>query len=215
MAVEKPAFSQRGPTLPAKPLPLRCRCGHVRGVAHKTGPAGGLRFLCYCADCQAFAGFLERPDALDAAGGTDIFHMPAGRVRLTAGAEALRALRLSDKGVIRWYSACCRTPVANSAAPHFPVLGIIHSFMDHEADGRSRDMALGPPLCRIFEQSATAPLPPTPTAPTFGIFARRIALVLGWQLRGLGRPSPFFDTHTGAPIATPRVLTAAERQPKA
>jgi hypothetical protein len=36
-------------------------------------------------DCQAFARFLERADGLDPAGGTDIFQMPPGRAKLTAG----------------------------------------------------------------------------------------------------------------------------------
>jgi hypothetical protein len=80
--------------------------------------------------------------------------MPPGRVDLTTGTDALRCLSLSSK-VLRWYSDCCRTPIANTPArPGFPVIGMIHSFMDHEADGRSRDVVLGPPLCRIYESSA-------------------------------------------------------------
>ena len=61
-------------------LPLRCRCGRMRGVAIDVSPSTGLRFVCYCKDCQAFAHFLERADVLDPAGGTDIFQMPPGRV---------------------------------------------------------------------------------------------------------------------------------------
>src|ERR1700733_16290373 len=126
-------------------LPLRCRCGHVRGVARGISPSAGFRFICYCMDCQAFARFLDRADVLDGAGGTDIVQMPPGRVTLTAGADALRCLCLSNRGVLRWYADCCRTPIANTAArPGFPVLGVIHSFMDqdfldHLADGPTRD----------------------------------------------------------------------------
>jgi hypothetical protein len=187
----------------------------VRGAAHEVTQSAGFRFICYCTDCQAFARFLERPDVLDAAGGTDIFQMPPGRVRLTAGAEALRCLRLSDKGVLRWYSECCRTPIANSAAsPSFPILAIIHSFMDHEGDHRSRNDALGPPLCRIFERSALGPLPPNaPPPPSFRIFARRTRLMVSWWLRGLARPSPIFDERTGAPRATPHALTPSGGSP--
>jgi len=39
---------------------------------------------------------------LDRAGGTDIFQMPTGRLKLTAGTEAVRCLRLSGKGILRW-----------------------------------------------------------------------------------------------------------------
>jgi hypothetical protein len=189
-------------------LPLRCRCGHVRGTASEVSSSAGLRFVCYCTDCQAFARFLERPDVLDAAGGTDIFQMAAGRVTLTAGADALRCITFSGK-VLRWYAGCCRTPIANTAASaRFPVVALIHSFMDREAAGYSRDELLGPPLCRLFEHSATGPLPPdAPPPPSFGVFVRRGARILGWWMRGLGRPHPFFDAATNAPLAAPRVLT--------
>jgi hypothetical protein len=158
---------------------------------------------------RAFARFLERPDVLDAAGGTDIFQMPTGRVKLNAGTDAVRCLRLSSK-VFRWYTDCCRTPIGNTAGPRFPVVGLIHSFMSHEADGRSRDEALGPPLCRIYERSALGPLPPNaPAPPSLSIFALRASRILGWWLRGLGRPTPFFDDN--APLSVPRVLTPRER----
>src|SRR5690348_8261364 len=162
-------------------IPLRCRCGHVHGVASEVAPNTGFRFVCYCGDCQAFARFLERPDVLDLSGGTDIFQMPIGRVKLTAGAG-------------------------------FPVVGLIHSFMNPEADGRSRDEVLGAPLGRIYERSATGPLPadaPPPFALAF--FPRRAATLLGWWLRGLGRPNPFFDERTKAPLSMPRAFTPEER----
>ena len=193
-------------------VPLHCRCGRVRGVASDLAPSTGFRFVCYCKDCQAFARFLDRADVLDAAGGTDIVHIPPARVKLTEGADALRCLRLSGT-VLRWYTDCCRTPVANTAAgPRFPISGMIHSFMDHRAGGLSRDEVLGPPLCRIFERSASGPLPPdAPPPPSFGVFARRGAKVLTWWARGLARPTPFFDDRTKAPRAVPRELTSSER----
>ncbi len=193
-------------------LPLRCRCGRIRGIASNVSPSSGLRFVCYCGDCQAFARFLDRPDVLDAAGGTDIFHMPPARLKFTAGAGGLRCLKISGK-VLRWYSECCRTPIANTpAAPGFPVIGVIHCFMDHEATGRSPDEALGPKLCRIHEGSATGPLPlNAPPPPSARLFARRVATLLGWWISGLGRPTPFFDEQTKAPLIPPRPLTPAER----
>jgi hypothetical protein len=184
----------------------------MRGVASGVSPSSGFRFVCYCKDCQAFARFLERTDVLDAAGGTDIFHMPPGRVKITAGTDAMRCLSLSDK-VLRWYTDCCRTPIANTAAgPRFPVIGVVHSFMDHEADDRSRDEALGTPLCRLYERSAVGPLPPNaPGPPSLGAYAGHVSKILGWWVRGLNQPTPFFDDRTKAPRAVPRVLTRSER----
>jgi hypothetical protein len=192
-----------------KDLPLRCLCGHVRGAANEVAPYAGFRFVCYCQDCQAFARFLERPDVLDTAGGTDIFQMPPGRVKLTAGTDAVRCLHFSSK-IFRWYADCCRTPIGNTAGPHFPVVGLIHSFMD--ADGHSRDEVLGAPLCRIYERSAVGPLPPNaPAPPSRGLIALRASRLFGWWLRGIGRPTPFFDGHTSAPLSAPRVLSPSER----
>jgi hypothetical protein len=185
-------------------IPLRCRCGHVRGVAKNVAPNEGFRFICYCGDCQAFARFLGRADVLDCAGGTDIFQMPIGRVKLTAGLDAVRCLKLSDK-VFRWYTECCKTPIGNSAGARFPIIGLIHSFMNH--DGQPREVALGAPLCRIFARSATAPLPPdAPPPPSAGLYFSRLPKLLSWWMRGLGKPNPFFDGETSAPISEARVL---------
>jgi hypothetical protein len=79
-------------------VPLRCQCARVRGVATAVSPSSGFRFVCYCKDCQAFVRFLDRADALDPAGGTDIFHMPPGRVKLTAGTDAMRCLSPLEQG---------------------------------------------------------------------------------------------------------------------
>ena len=195
-------------------LPLRCGCARVRGVAREVAPSAGFRLVCYCKDCQAFARYLQLSDVLDAAGGTDIFQMPPGRVEITDGAEALRCLRLrAGSKVLRWSADCCKTPIANTAASvRFPVVGLIHSFMDFAASGRSPDKAFGPPLCRIYERSAVGPLPPdAPPPSSVGMFARRAAKLFGWWTRGLGRPNPFFDASTGAPLSAPRLLTPDER----
>jgi hypothetical protein len=175
----------------------------VRGTASSVAARSGFRFVCYCTDCQKFARFLGRDDVLDSAGGTDIFQMPIGRVKLTAGTDKIRCLQYSKK-VFRWYADCCHTPIGNTAGPRFPVIGLIHSFMDHGADGRSRDDALGAKLCRIYERSATAPLPPDAPPPlSLGFFPKRAATLLSWWWRGLARPNPFFDDRTGAPISSP------------
>jgi Family of unknown function (DUF6151) len=193
-------------------LPLRCRCGHLRGIANALSPSAGFRFVCYCTDCQALARFLDRAEILDSAGGTDIFQMPPGRMQLTAGVNVLRCLRFGNSGVFRWYTDCCRTPIANTAGPRFPIIGVIYSFMDHAADGRSRNVVLGPPLCRIFERSATGPLPASaPPSPSFRVYGRRASMLLRWWVRGLARPNPFFDDGAGVPLFAPRIITPAER----
>ena len=150
-------------------------------------PSDGFRFLCYCKDCQAFARFLDRPDVLDPAGGTDIFQMPPGHLKLTAGTDALRCLRLSDRGVLRWYTDCCRTPIANGAGAGFPIISMIHSFVDHDAGGHSSDEVFGPaalPYLRGLCNRA-APVRGAATAVTPGLRPPRIedAQVVGARAR--------------------------------
>jgi hypothetical protein len=65
------------------------------------------------------------------------------------------------------------------------------------------------PLAEIYERSAIGPNAPAP--PSLTIFALRASRIFGWWLRGLGRPTPFFDDHTNAPLSVPRVLTPSER----
>ena len=191
-------------------VPLRCQCGAVRGVASNVAASAGLRFVCYCKDCQAFARFLERPEILNVAGGTDLFQMPMGRVNLSAGMDALRCVSFSGS-VLRWYTGCCRTPIGNTAGPRFPVIGLVHSFCDHAAIGHSRDSAFGPALCRLYENSATGPLPADAAAPpSFRLFARRVRMLFGWWVHGLGRPNAFFHDRTGAPRSIPRILDQSE-----
>jgi len=129
-------------------------------------------------------------------------------VTLTTGFEALRCLRPSSK-VLRWYADCCRTPIANTAAdPRFPVVALIHSIMDCAADELSRNALLGPPLCRIDEHSAIGPLPSNaPPPPSLRVFAHRATKMVGWWMRGLARPNPFFDDRTKVPRSVPQVLS--------
>jgi hypothetical protein len=66
--------------------------------------------VCYCDDCQAFSRFLVHPGTTDEWGGTDICQMAPASVRITEGADALSCVRLSDKGMYRWYCGKCKTP---------------------------------------------------------------------------------------------------------
>jgi len=191
-------------------LPLRCQCGQVRGSADVSGP--GMRAVCMCDDCQTFARFLDRPDVLDAHGGSDIYQMSPARITLREGKEQLRAMRLSPKGLIRFYTACCRTPIGNTVSGKMPFIGTLHSIVDHAGDGRTRDEALGPPKHVIMGKFARGGMPkgahagfPLRAFPSIaGLLARN------W-LNDRNRPNPFFDAKTKQPVVEPRVLTKAER----
>src|SRR5687768_13885405 len=115
---------------------LRCACGKIRGVAEGVAPSEGTRCVCYCGDCQAFARFLGRDGTLDPWGGTDIWQMSPGKMRLEIEGDALRCVRLSAEGMHRWYCGECRTPVANTLTALIPFVGVVHTFMDVEPAAR-------------------------------------------------------------------------------
>ena len=197
----------------ATDIALRCACGALRGTALAISPGAGTRVVCYCNDCQAFARFLARPGVTDEWGGTDIFQMAPSRVRIDGAAESLRCMRLSDKGMHRWYCGECKTPVANTVSPRVPFVGLIHTFMDHAGDGRSRDDVLGKPVGYTRTESAIGGVPPhARDKHLLRVIGQSVKLLGTWWLTGAGSPSPLFDDKTHAPRVQPLVLTPEERR---
>jgi hypothetical protein len=194
-------------------LELECACGKLRGKALSVSASTGTRVVCYCVDCQAFAHFLGNSNMLDERGGTDLFQMAPSKVQLTSGTDTLGCVRLSDKGMHRWYCTECKTPIGNTLGASVPFVGMIHSFMRVDRSGRSRDDVLGPPVARIKTESATpgAPIPASGWA-TLRAILRSVRLLAGWWLSRAGFPTPFFDAATQAPRALPRVLSVEERR---
>ena len=186
----------------------------MTGIVTNIDPDRGNRLVCMCDDCQAYAHWLDRADAiLDAHGGTDVLQLTPAQVRITSGQEQVRCVRLSEKGLMRWYAGCCNTPIANTLdSARLPFIGVPHTFMDHASDGRSRDEALGPVLARTQGRFGKPPLPPGSysRAPLWLILRAIRQLYRGWRA-GAHTPSPVFDA-AGQPIVTPTVLSTAERE---
>ena len=191
-------------------LPLRCRCGAVRGLARDVVPSKINHCFCYCDDCQAFAHYLGRAGGvLDAHGGTEITQMSQANIGFSAGADKIAAVRLSPKGMIRWYASCCRTPIGNTMATTLmPFVGVIKAIIDAPA------AALGPVRGRGFARSAKGGHGAVPNdgLPEILMIARVLAKVLRWRLRGDHKRSAFHDPATGKPLVEPHVLGAAERE---
>ena len=98
-------------------VPLACSCGAVRGVLRNANARNGSRLVCMCDDCQTYAHHLGRAgDILDAHGGTEVYQTYPARLGFTQGSEPVRCLRLSPKGLMRWHTGCCRTPIGNTFA---------------------------------------------------------------------------------------------------
>ncbi len=189
--------------------PLRCSCGTLKGyVVH---PERVNRVVCYCRDCQAFAHFLGRQtDILDVQGGSDVIQTIPANVVLTAGSEALACMRLTDKGLLRWYAKCCNTPIGNTLANHrVSFVGLLHNVLDNS--GKSLDGSFGPVRMWSFTKSAKRPVEVPSLSLIVGI-GRFAAMVIRARIDGSYLRTPFFVTSTGAPIVTPQVLSAGERE---
>jgi hypothetical protein len=188
--------------------PLQCRCGAVKGYV--TDPQRVNRAVCYCQDCQAFAHFLGRAgDILDSQGGTDVIQTLPARVIFTAGKDMLACMRLSNNGLMRWYTTCCKTPIGNTLPNfRFAFVGLIHSCLDNAA--APLDGSFGPVRMWVNTKSAKADAAPKTIGVTSGI-VRLLAMIARARINGSYKRTAFFSADTGAPIATPTVLTQSER----
>ncbi len=186
----------------------------MQGKATNVNAHNGNRVVCCCSDCQAFATELGRDkDILDDFGGTDIYQTSQSQITITQGQEHLKCLRLTPKGLLRWYTDCCNTPVGNALNAKMPFFGIVHNFMHMEGDN---EKYLGPVLAYVQTQDAIKRSePPYLDYPhhhekfPLGITFRIIVKMLGWKLKGMGTPSVFFDS-SGKPSVKPRIVEQGE-----
>ena len=191
-------------------LAVRCECGEVRGTLRDATPERGNHVLCYCHDCRAFAQ-LCGGDALDAGGGTELVQSSVGLLGIEAGGEHLACVRLTARGPVRWYAACCETALfLTLPSPALPFVTLVAPALGGSRE--ARDAAVGPVAGAAFTGSAKGPV----RAPKLGIggMARlygRFAKLMVWaRRRGHHRLSPLH--RDGRPIAEPRRLDEAERQ---
>jgi Family of unknown function (DUF6151) len=146
--------------------------------------------------------------------GTDIYQLTPSQLSIHQGSDKIACVKLSPKGILRWYTRCCRTPVGNTlSTPQVPFVGVPHLFMDHQQDGVTREAALGPVSSRIHARSGYGDIPADAheTAPV-GLLVQMLGGLLVRRLTGKHAPSPFFDKGSGKPICDPVVLTASERK---
>lgn len=186
-------------------IQLSCECGQVKGIATNISPDNGNHVVCCCCDCQAFVHHLNKHDSvLDEFGGTRLYQTSQSQVKITQGAEKIVCLRLTKKGITRWYTSCCNTPLGNTVSGKVPFVGIISSFIQQDLEA---EKVLGP--IRAYVQTQYATKPPTHSNQNakfgLGITLRIVSKILGWKIRGMGKPSAFYDEQ-GKSVVKPIVL---------
>lgn len=180
-------------------------------MGYVSHPQGVNRAVCYCRDCQAFAHFLgPAVQTLDERGGTDVIQTLPANVTFTQGLEVLACMRLSPKGLLRWYTRCCNTAVGNTLDNYrVSFVGLVHTCL--ESTGKSLDDAFGPVRMHVNTRSAKGLVKSGSIATIAGIL-RFIAMVARARIDGSYKRTPFFSVQEGTPIVTPRVISRSERE---
>ena len=173
-------------------IPLRCKCGAVRGRFTDYRRERSNRVTCYCDDCQAFARWLGRTDVLDAHGGSDIVQVAPAALSYDTGAEHLRCMQLGPKGPYRWYTACCKQPAGNTLGrARSPFAGVVAGMIDVPA-GSTLDALVGPSIGGLHGRFAVGGCPPGVDAKiSFGLLWQTAKPLLKNWLGGRSLPSPF------------------------
>ncbi|MEO8315668.1 MAG: DUF6151 family protein [Pseudomonadota bacterium] len=187
---------------------LQCRCGMLVGLVEVTGSESHC--LCYCRDCQAFAHFLGDAAAiLDERGGSEIVQTVPSSIEFTQGRDQLACIRLTGKGLLRWYARCCNTPIANTPANYkLSFAGIVHSCL---VGGRaSVENSFGPIDMCVHTRSARGRDRLAQKGVLKGIVAILRTLAVA-RVTGRYRRTPFFAWRDGKPVVVPQVLSAERR----
>jgi hypothetical protein len=185
---------------------IQCRCGRLKGTLRHTKDIN--RCLCYCTDCQAFAHFLKRETViLDDSGGSDIIQTLPRHVTFIEDLDYLACMRLTPKGLLRWYTTCCNTAIGNTLSNFkLSFVGLIDDCLAVEQG--SLDEAFGPVGMHVHTRHARGNPKPTANG-LLGGYWRLGRMMLKARLNGDYRKNPFFSV-TGTPIDTPVVLDVQE-----
>lgn len=185
-------------------LTFACRCGKVAGRIADASPASGDQVVCHCHDCQHFARRFDAADrVMDGHGGTALFQSRCARVQFESGREEMACLHLTEKPTLRWYAACCETPMfntyANGKVPYITTL------LGNCDAGTVRER-LGAPIGHLF--TADAPVHPgdVPEMSMMKLMRRFFGRMVRDIVSGDRRRAALFDARTLRPIASPERL---------
>jgi hypothetical protein len=177
-------------------------------------PKGGNNIVCHCDDCQSFAKFLGSTDKILTKNlGTELFQITPNKLKITKGKELLECMQLSPKGLKRWYTSCCKTPVANTINAKIAFNGVFHRFIDFQSSNVHKEKVLGEVLTYCMSRYAQGELPNNshPKYP-LGVTLKIIKMILSGFILKTNMPNQFFHKDTLEPISKPSILTKAERE---
>jgi len=143
-----------------------------------------VHVVCHCGDCQAYARQIGSPEA------TEIVQTTPAEVTFLGGTNHVHCLRLTRRGLTRWFTTCCKTPLANTSRHAWmPFVGVMKCVLDAEDDA-----LLGP----VVHVNGQHPIP-------WVTIVRSLRSLLFGVLLARHRPNAFF-TNDGRLLARPEVL---------
>ena len=173
-----------------------CACGAVSGRGDPCTRHSGTHVQCFCTDCRRADLHLDQPDPANS--GVGLFITTADTVSFATGTDQFACFQLSRSGPLRWYAACCTTPLFNTSPKRqFPFVAV------HVGRLVDRDV-LGPVKLRTFRPSGNGRSRHSgnPIA-----FFQVVGRVLSARVTGRWRKTPFFDKVSGRPIIAPQRVT--------
>lgn len=192
--------------MPSHQVKLECFCGKLKGNLQVVSNKSSLHVQCLCKDCQNFASYLKNEDKiLDEHGASELFQTYPAYINIEDGIEHLTCIKLKEKGILRWHTSCCNTPVANTlASPKMPFAGISVKLMKFNSE-EEKAKILGPIIMKAFGKSARGVKPPDAYDTFPKTFLPKIMkfMFIGY-LKSKHQPSPFFKN--GLPTVVPKVI---------
>ncbi|MFG6094203.1 DUF6151 family protein [Leptothoe sp. ISB3NOV94-8A] len=187
--------------------PIQCQCGCLKGTVDDVTHAN--RVICYCQDCQAFAHFLGKgSEILDRHGGTDIVQTLPKNISFTQGTEVLACVRLTETGLLRWYTTCCNTPIGNTLPIYkMSFIGLVHNCL--ESSEITLDNAFGATCIPVNTTYSKGEIKSNPVDLIVTII-RNVTRIFRARIDGSYKQTPFFLVDSGIPIVSPKILSCQE-----
>lgn len=180
---------------------ITCSCGTFVAQLQDVRPRSGTHLRCHCRDCRAGLRVLD-PTA-QPRHGVHIFQTRPSSFKIVAGYEQLACLTLSPRGLLRWHTQCCNTPIANTLRkPGLPFVGVLTEHADPAN-------AFGPVVCDAFRTMRDGT---QKTTGSFTMVTRLAQRMIADRISGAWRETPFFDVETKQPVVEPRLVSPEEKR---
>lgn len=170
-----------------------CQCESFEGSLQVYQKHKGFHVYSYCCDCQGFNKTLNSThNKLNQNGGTELYQTRPGFYTIHKGINEVRAIKHTKKGLMRWYTACCKTQIGNTMARvKIPFIGIPVSLFKLDC---SADNVFDPIEMRALAKYARPDKTPG-SHDTFPLTYRPkiIGFMLKGMIKGWAMPHPFYN----------------------